>query len=210
MKIAVGLAIAAVAIVVVAIFSVPSPQGKAHRPIDPVAARQSYAPLHPLGAATKSADESFAAVSPRKLAQGTESTADKEQVMVSIHDAATTYDPALLPAIARHLNSPDAQVRTAAAEGIVLLGDAAGAPLLREAAKKARSTAEAADLTAKADYLDLPPANLLTKEQLEKLKLRKAQGQLIRKQNSKPPRRLKMSPSSSSPAPQPNPGTTAP
>ena len=211
MKIAAGLVIAAVVIAVAMILSVvPGPRDKGNRPAVPLAAKQSYVPLPPLDTTTKSSAASVAEAPPQAVAQGAESTADKEQVMASMHDAAITYDPASLPAIAQHLSSPDAEVRTAAAEAVVLLGDSAGAKFLHEAAKKARSTAEAADLKAKADYLDLPTANLLTKEQLEKLRLRKAQGQLARKQADKPPRRLQIPPSRSSPATQTDPDLKTP
>ncbi len=84
--------------------------------------------------------------------------ADKQEVLSAMNEAAITYDPASLPVIAPHLKSPDPEIRAAAVDAIVVLGDAAGSTLLRQAAKSARSREEASDLQQKADYLELPPA----------------------------------------------------
>jgi len=114
------------------------------------------------------------------------------------------------PAIARHLNSSDPEVRAAALEGVVLLGDAAGANFLREAANKARNPAEAAEFKAKAEYLELPPAELLTEAQLEKLRQRKSQGLLTPKRAGpaaqhlkEPPRKMVQQPAHELPPTQP-------
>lgn len=104
--------------------------------------------------------------------------------MVSIHEAAITYDSASLPTIAQYLTSPDAEVRNAAIDGIMLLGDAAGAPLLRQAALSTGNQLEAAELRAKADYLELPPAKLMTPEKIKMLRERNAA-----KKNPPPPKK---------------------
>jgi len=99
---------------------------------------------------------------------------DKEAIFTAIHEAAITYDAGSLSLISPHLSSSDAEVRAAAVDGIMLLGDAAGAPLLRKAADQARNAAEEADLRAKADYLELPPAKLLGEGQIQALRARRA------------------------------------
>jgi hypothetical protein len=95
---------------------------------------------------------------------------DKEVLLADIQAAAITYDPASLPTLAGYLDSADAEVRAAAADGIVLLGDGSGAGFLRQAAKRARNKAEAADWQAKADYLDLPPVSLFSPEKIRALR----------------------------------------
>ncbi len=100
--------------------------------------------------------------------------ADPETILAQIHEAAITYDAGALPSISPHLSSPDPAVRAAALAGIVLLGDAAGAPLLRRAADRARHPAEAAELRAQADYLELPTARLLSPEKIEEIRARHA------------------------------------
>lgn len=78
--------------------------------------------------------------------------------METIQTASISYDPVDLPRIQPFLFHPDPEVRAAAFNGIVVLGHAAGAPLLREAAKRAATPQEAVELLGKADYLELPSA----------------------------------------------------
>ena len=107
----------------------------------------------------------------------------KDAILAAIQEAAITYDPTSLPAIAPHLGSQDPVVRAAAVDGIMLLGDAAGAPLLRRAADRSANAAESASLKAKAAYLELPPGKLLTPKKLEALRTRKAAGKAAAGQN---------------------------
>jgi len=102
--------------------------------------------------------------------------ADKTSILSALEEAAITYDAAQLPVIAPHLTSPDAEVRAAAVEAVMLLGDSSGARLLRQAAAQARSGEEAAQLRAKADYLDLPPASLFTPEDAAAIRARAGLG----------------------------------
>jgi hypothetical protein len=84
-----------------------------------------------------------------------------EQHLAAIQEASISYDPKELPKIKPYLQHPDAEVRAAALNGILVLGDAAGAPILREAAKRAPTPQEAVKLLETADYLELPSASLL-------------------------------------------------
>lgn len=87
--------------------------------------------------------------------------AARQTLFESIETAATSYDPAQLPLIRPYLTHSDPEVRAAALNGVVTLGDAAGAPLLREAAKQAANSQEAIELLSKADYLELPSAPIV-------------------------------------------------
>ena len=80
----------------------------------------------------------------------------REATIEQMHDAATTYDKAQLPVIQPYLVDPDPELRAAAADCMVILGDASAGPMLREAAKKVSSAQEAKDLEKKADYVELP------------------------------------------------------
>jgi hypothetical protein len=83
---------------------------------------------------------------------------DKEGVLNEIHDASVTYDPSQLPKIAAFLHHADEQIRQAAIDGMIVLGDSAAAPILREAAKTALSAKEAVALEEAAAYMELPSA----------------------------------------------------
>lgn len=74
----------------------------------------------------------------------------------TISQLATTYDPTQIPKIAAYLGHSDAMVREAARVGLIQLGDAAAAPVLTEAAKKAPTPEEAALLREAAEFLALP------------------------------------------------------
>jgi hypothetical protein len=99
------------------------------------------------------------ASAPAPLPPGT----DRQVIREAIHEASISYDPADLPRIQPYLSHPDPEIREAALNGILVLGHAAGAPLLRDAAKRATSPKEAALLLEKADYLELPSAYDLMK-----------------------------------------------
>ncbi len=78
--------------------------------------------------------------------------------MRDLHEAAVTYDPAQLSVIRPYLTHSDPAIRAAAANAMVVLGDASAAPILRKAALSLGSTDEAKSLEKKAEYLELPPA----------------------------------------------------
>ncbi len=98
-------------------------------------------------------------IAPAPLPPGT----DRQIILEAIHTASISYDPVDLPRIQPYLSHPDPEIREAALNGIVTLGHASGAPLLRDAANRAMSPKEAALLRERADYLELPSAFELMK-----------------------------------------------
>lgn len=92
--------------------------------------------------------------------QATEAPALTEtaSILAAIETASTSYDAAELPRIQPFLTHPDPEIRTAALAGIVNLGHAAGAPVLRAAARQLVDSKEAVGLLQAADYLELTPA----------------------------------------------------
>ncbi len=96
----------------------------------------------------------------------------KNGILEDIQEAASTYNPAQLPQIEPFLSHSDPEIRQAAREGVVLLGDTAGAKMLREAASRATDPTEIQQLREMADYLDLPP--LPVEGIVAELKARKA------------------------------------
>ncbi|HAL70857.1 MAG TPA: hypothetical protein DCP71_03700 [Verrucomicrobiales bacterium] len=87
----------------------------------------------------------------------------KPQILETIQDAAVSYDAKELPKIQPFLLHPDPEVRAAALQGMIDLGDAAAAPLLRAASQLALSPEEALALKQAADYVELPSGSLLNK-----------------------------------------------
>ncbi len=85
-------------------------------------------------------------------------SAEKQRIIDAIQLASVSYDPSELPRIQPYLTHPDPELRQAALNGMIVLGHAAGAPLLREAARRTANPTEAAELLNKADYLELPSA----------------------------------------------------
>lgn len=81
----------------------------------------------------------------------------------AMHTAMVSYDPTKLPVITAYLNHPDEELRQAALENLLQMGEAAAAPLLRAASEKARSPQEALAMLDAADFLELPPAKLVIK-----------------------------------------------
>ncbi|WP_346334543.1 hypothetical protein [Prosthecobacter sp. SYSU 5D2] len=82
------------------------------------------------------------------------------QIIATIDDAAVLYSPEGLPKIQPYLLHSDPEVRAAAIDGMVNLGEAGGAALLRAAANLAPSAEEAAAMREAAAFLDLPPGRL--------------------------------------------------
>lgn len=85
-------------------------------------------------------------------------SASQELALQSIESAAVSYDPAELPRIQPYLTDPRPEIRAAALNGVVVLGHASAAPMLRAAARALTDPAEVAKLMETADYLELPPA----------------------------------------------------
>ena len=84
-----------------------------------------------------------------------ETTASREQTLETIQDLAVTYDAASVPALARFLSNRDAEIRAAARDGLIQLGERAAIPYLQEAARKA-APEEAQALREAAEFLALP------------------------------------------------------
>jgi hypothetical protein len=81
------------------------------------------------------------------------------EILEEIHDASVTYDPKQLMKIEPYLLHPDSEVRQAAINGMIVLGDASAGALMRAAAAKAPSPQEAVALLEAADYVELPSAS---------------------------------------------------
>jgi len=82
--------------------------------------------------------------------------ASKEMVLEVIEDATVTYDVQGLTVLGPLLNHPDPEIREATLEGIIQLGEEAGAKTLREAARRAKDPQEVRRLIEAADFLELP------------------------------------------------------
>ena len=86
---------------------------------------------------------------PAPLAQG-------EAALEAIQSSASTYDAKEVPALARYLESESAEIREAALQGLIQLGDSAAVPYLKAAATKTKIVQEQLDLLKAADFLALP------------------------------------------------------
>ena len=94
--------------------------------------------------------------SPRESHPAPADPARLEEVAAVIGDAVMTYEPAGVAAIRPFLLDPDPEIRRAARDGLVQLGEADAVPWLREAASKLEDPAEVAALREAADLLSLP------------------------------------------------------
>lgn len=128
----------------------PTAAATAPEPAAPVTA-QSTARLNERRA-------SEAQVTPGSLsAPGAAATSEeKEQRLDAIQTAATTYAPEGIRDIKPFLLDPDPEIRAAAKDGLVVLGESGGAVALRAAAKQLKDPREAAVYLDTADYLELP------------------------------------------------------
>ncbi len=123
-------------------------------------------------------EESLAARQPPEPASGegelraAPADSSKEAIFESIHEASTLYDTSALPLIEPYLSHADLEVRAAAVEGLVALGESGGSSLLRSAASKLADPREAVTYLDAADYLDLPPTTMteLTAEMAARMK----------------------------------------
>jgi len=84
----------------------------------------------------------------------------KESIIDQLQSIGESYDPEFLAQVAPWLSNPDKDVRTAAMNAILLIGDSAGASLLRKAVNLVDDPREASVLLDNADYLELPPSQL--------------------------------------------------
>lgn len=73
----------------------------------------------------------------------------------AIEELYVTYDAASVPALARYLKHPDPEIRSAARDGLINLGERAAIPFLEAAAKTAPAE-EAKSLREAAEFLALP------------------------------------------------------
>lgn len=85
--------------------------------------------------------------------------AEREAAIEKMNEASTSYDAAELPIIRPYLESSDPELREAAIDAMINLGDASAGPMLREAAQKLDSDIEAKKMMDAADYVELPSAN---------------------------------------------------
>ena len=75
-----------------------------------------------------------------------------------IEDAVVTYSPAGLPTFEKLLASGEPDIREAARDGLVRLGETGGATLLRRASARLTDPEEIKKFLETADYLELPSA----------------------------------------------------
>ena len=85
---------------------------------------------------------------------------NRKAALEIMDDAATSYDAAELPKIQPYLVNPDPQLREAAMNAMIVLGDASAGAMMREAAKSMSSPEEAVKLLKSADYVELPSADI--------------------------------------------------
>lgn len=86
--------------------------------------------------------------------------AAQEKILSDIDDATVLYSPEGLPKIQPYLLHADPEVRAAALDGMINLGEAGAAPILRAASQLAPTPEEAAAMREAAAYLELPPGRL--------------------------------------------------
>ncbi len=80
----------------------------------------------------------------------------RDDAQAAIDAAVVTYEPSGVKAILPFLLDPDPQIRQAARDGMVQLGESDAIPLLRDAASKLDDPQEVASLQDAADLLSLP------------------------------------------------------
>lgn len=77
-------------------------------------------------------------------------------VLEMIDDATTTYSVEGITVLGPMLRHPDYEIREAAIEGMVQLGETSGSKTLREAARRTSDPRQAARMLEAADFLELP------------------------------------------------------
>jgi HEAT repeat protein len=107
----------------------------------------------PTAAALESEPAAVPAVAP---VAGAPALLNGEAAHEAITDLAVTYEAAAVPALARYLAHSDPEIRSAARDGLVQLGERAAIPFLEAAAKTAADAEEARSLREAAEFLALP------------------------------------------------------
>ena len=97
---------------------------------------------------------------PVSQANSTPLLSKQDEALTFLHETSITYDTAELPKIQPYLLSPDAEVQKAAVDAMVVLGEAAAAPMLREASRQTMDTDTVMEMLKAADYLELPPVDV--------------------------------------------------
>jgi len=92
------------------------------------------------------------------------SQVEVDQILEDLYKASITYDASELPKIDPYLLHSNPEIRKAALNAMINLGDASAGPLLRIAAAKAPTPHEAVALLDAAEYVELPPAKLKFKK----------------------------------------------
>ena len=96
-----------------------------------------------------------------------EAMAAKQRILDQIHDAAVAYDPSSIPVIEPFLLHADPEVRAAAINGFIVLGERGAVPIMRAAAAQAPTPQDAMALLQAAEYIDLPSAtNIIRKKKI--------------------------------------------
>jgi hypothetical protein len=132
---------------------------KSEKPVDQKSpqAHAKTAKSHPTAHHSKGDIKTQAVAS---QASSTPLLSKQDEALAFLHDTSVTYDPAELPKIQPYLLSPDSEVQKAAIDAMVVLGDAAAAPMLREASRQTMDTDMVMEMLKAADYIELPPANV--------------------------------------------------
>ena len=84
-------------------------------------------------------------------------SAEREKTLERIHEATVTYSEEGLAALSPLLMSKDPEIRAAAVEGIVQLGVAGGAAVLRDAASRSTIAEDRKTMLDSAAFIELPP-----------------------------------------------------
>jgi hypothetical protein len=82
--------------------------------------------------------------------------AEIEIILAAIHEASIQYEPSQIPVIIPYLAHTEKEVRLAAVDGLIVLGERAAADHLREASKRLEDPREAVIFLDAADFLELP------------------------------------------------------
>lgn len=149
-------------------FTEAGPEQTVHEghPLDPVITRkdatgQQQRGVHPPAPFPDLAQDNKASTLQMHSSGGSiPADASKETVIEVIQEIAITYDSRELPRIRPFLTHPDPDVRHAALQGMITLGDASAAPMLRAASKEVTDPEEASSMLKAANYLELPPASM--------------------------------------------------
>lgn len=105
---------------------------------------------------------------PQSIAQLPTPDSQKEAICSRLIEYASSYEATSLPLIAPYLTSNDREIRDAAVNAIVVLGDASGGAILRNAAASIKDPREAAAMLDQADYVELPRVPIQAMPKLNK------------------------------------------